>query len=149
MYYAIIVAASSLVSYILGNRLIKVSEMALSHNNLYSGSLPSTWLIMLEILLRAGLTMAMVGLIQLALSWLTGNQRGGVAAFAVLMPVPMFIQNSDLQRLLPCDMSMYIRGSAVGGGLSLIWVCAICIFVMAAVIESICASSRLRTIIVN
>lgn len=149
MYYAIIVAASSLVSYILGNRLIKVSEMALSHNNLYSGSLPSTWLIMLEILLRAGLTMAMVGLIQLALSWLTGNQRGGVAAFAVLMPVPMFIQNSDVQRLLPCDMSMYIRGSAVGGGLSLIWVCAICIFVMAAVIESICASSRLRTIIVN
>lgn len=149
MYYAIIIVASSLISYILGNRLIKVSEMALSHCDLYSGSLPATWLIMLEILLRAGLVMAMVGLIQLALSWLTGSQRGGVAAFAVLMLVPMFIQNSDVQRLLPCDMSMYMRGSAVCGGLSLVWVCAICVFVMAAAIECICLISRMRTIIVN
>lgn len=149
IYYALIIFISSLISYILGNRLVKVSEVVLSRHNLYSGNMPASWIVMLDILLRAGLSMAMVGIVQLALAWFTGSQRFGVAAFAMLMIVPLFIIDTDVQRMLPCDMSMYMRGGSVTDGLSLIWVCVICTVGIFAATEILCLASRRRTIIVN
>ena len=133
----------------LGNRLVKVSEVVLSRHNLYSGNMPASWIVMLDILLRAGLSMAMVGIVQLALAWFTGSQRFGVAAFAMLMIVPLFIIDTDVQHMLPCDMSMYMRGGSVTDGLSLIWVCVICTVGIFAATEILCLASRRRTIIVN
>ena len=146
---ALIIFISSLISYILGNRLVKVSEVVLSRHNLYSGNMPASWIVMLDILLRAGLSMAMVGIVQLALAWFTGSQRFGVAAFVMLMIVPLFIIDTDVQRMLPCDMSMYMRGGSVTDGLSLIWVCVICTVGIFAATEILCLASRRRTIIVN
>ena len=101
----------------LGNRLVKVSEVVLSrHKTGYSGNMPASWIVMLDILLRTGLSMAMVGIVQLALAWFTGSQRFGVAAFVMLMIVPLFIIDTDVQRMLPCDMSMYMRGGSVTDG---------------------------------
>lgn len=149
IYYALIILISSLASYALGNRLIKVSEVVLSRHNLYSGNMPASWLVMLDILLRAGFAMAMVGIVQLALAWFSGSQRFGVAAFALLMLVPLFIVDTNVQRVLPCDMSMYMRGGSVTDGLSLIWVCVICTVGIFATTEILCLAARRRTIIVN
>lgn len=149
MYYALIILGSAIASYMLGNRLPKISEVVLSRYRLYSGNMPASWAIMLDMLLRTGLVMAMVGLIQLALAWFTGEQHLGLTAFAVLMLLPLFIVDKNVQRVLPCDMSMYMRGNLVADGLSLIWVCIICAVGMAATIAILCLAARRRTIIVN
>ncbi len=104
---------------------------------------------MLEILIRTSLVMSTVGLIQLALAWFTGEQRWGIAGFSALMLAPLFVMDVRLQRLLPCDMSMYMRGNTVLDGVTAIWVCVICAVVMLATIEALCVSMRFRTIIVN
>lgn len=149
VYYALVILGAALTSYALGNHMWKISEAALAWYNLYSGSLPASWIIMLEILLRTSLVMSTVGLVQLALAWFTGEQRWGIAGFAALMLVSLFVMDGRLQRLLPCDMSMYMRGNTVLDGLSAIWVCVICAGVMWATIEALCALMRFRTIIVD
>ena len=149
MYYTLIILISSLTSYVLGNRLFKVSEVVLSRHNLYSGNMPASWIVMLDILLRTGFVMAMVGMVQLALAWSTGSQRLGVAAFAILMLAPLFIIDTNVQRVLPCNMSMYMRGGSVTDGLRLIWVCATCTVGIFATAEILCIAARRRTIIVN
>lgn len=149
VYYALIVLGAALLSWVLGNRMPKVSEAALSWHNLYSGTMPGSWAVMLEIVVRAAATMSLVGLAQLALAWLTGSQSWGMAAFAALMLVPLFAVNARIQRLLPCDMSMYMRGSAVTDGLSLAWVCLLCAMGIVAVVEGLCLATRMRTIIVS
>ena len=53
IFFVKIIFISSLISYILGNRLVKVSEVVLSRHNLYSGNMPASWIVMLDVLLRA------------------------------------------------------------------------------------------------
>lgn len=149
MYYALIVLGAALVSAALGNRLPKVSEAALAWHGLYSGMLPGAWAMMLEVSLRAALAMALVGLAQLALTWLTGDQRWGMAAFAALMLAPLFVADARVLRALPCDMAMYLRSGAVSDGLNLMWMCAICVVAGLAIIEALCVAARLRTVLVN
>ncbi|MGI6184072.1 MAG: hypothetical protein ACOYIH_08175 [Candidatus Fimadaptatus sp.] len=149
MYYMAVVVISALMSLALGNRMFKISESTLSFYNLYSGTLPNSWLIMLEIVLRAALTMAMVGMIQLALAWLTDSQRWGLAAFAALMLVSMFVTDAGVQRFLPCDLTMYLRGGTVSDGLGLAGVCLICASAMVVTVETLCIAARTRTIVVN
>lgn len=149
VYYALVILGAASASFALGNRMWKISEAALAWYDLYSGYMPSAWMTMLEILLRTSLVMSTVGLVQLALAWFTGEQRWGIAGFAALMLAPLFVMDVRLQRLLPCDMSMYMRGNTVLDGVSAIGVCVMCIVVMLATIEALCASMRFRTIIVN
>ena len=149
MYYVAVVVISALMSLALGNHMFKISESTLSFYNLYSGTLPNSWLIMLEIVLRAALTMAMVGMIQLALAWLTDSQRWGLAAFAALMLVSMFVTDAGVQRFLPCDLTMYLRGGTVSDGLGLAGVCLICASAMVVTVETLCIAARTRTIVVN